>query len=399
MTKFHLTLMLCLLATGDALAGGATQSTTEPNVLRDRACAANNTGCELTQNRVRSDLHVLHPGWDLTAPSYLPETPEMVYFNTTSSNHQLLVFLPGCGATPDKAQQFMLRAAGKGYHVIGLMYWNDCATPSCDGVTDQDRDACMRDFRAVQYSNGASLPAALAVGSGASLVPQDSVRHRLRRLLDYLDATFPNQHWGQFAIDGQGGFDNDGYLDWTKVVLSAHSEGTKVGAYIAAHEALAKAMFFSGPNEHVNKQPNASGPRWTTPSAFKFQSGIPHINPRHLYFFWSEQDDNATDNTEPGYDGGLVGDVTNDVDYLNAKAMRAFTAPNNSEAWSVDELWGYSYVGPFVPTAGDGYHALYAEELPPWAGSCGAHQSTVMDCGVNHDELLYQPIIDWLLAE
>ncbi|MEO8548704.1 MAG: hypothetical protein ABI678_01975 [Kofleriaceae bacterium] len=91
--------------------------------------------------------------------------------------------------------------------------------------------------------------------------------------------------------------------------------------------------------------------------------------------------------------------MTNDVDYLNAKAMKVFDAPNSSQPFSVDLTFNFQYVGPFLPYPHGGSHALFARALPPNPGSCGAHQSTVMDCGPNNDTLLYAPIVDYLLDE
>ena len=50
---------------------------------------------------------------------------------------QLLVYLPGTGATTGEQEEFGRTAAGLGYHVIYLMYPNDVAAAVCQDDVDE----------------------------------------------------------------------------------------------------------------------------------------------------------------------------------------------------------------------------------------------------------------------
>jgi hypothetical protein len=226
-----------------------------------------------------------------------------------------------------------------------------------------------------------------------NLRTEDSVRNRLRKLLRWLVVKFPNQGWEQFAAMNDTTFNTSPFVKWNLVTLAGHSEGTKVGAYIAAHETLEKAIFFSGPNEHVNLTPNPGTYPWISPSGYIPSST--HTDATHIYDFWSEYDDNATDDNG----GTSDGTASNDVDACSAHTLGVFDAPNQSVPRSVDFYWyqpPYQFIGVAAPALGSGFHALYSTHLSPY---CGGHDSTVVDCGQTSSTLWYGVVWDYLLSD
>ena len=386
-----------LVASSPAFAG-TTEPTVYSNVRQDFANAQDDL---ITARIIKTDLGL---GSD-EEPSYKPTEGYRVYVDpNTASNNKLLVFLPGCGMTPSDYTQFLMRAASHGTRVIGLMFWNSCndsdAKSRCpidyNATTSPTADECFTNLRHFQYNNqGPGLaPDFLTSGSTAlNLRTEDSVRNRLRKLLRWLVVKFPNQGWEQFAPMNDTTFNTSPFVKWNLVTLAGHSEGTKVGAYIAAHEKLAKASFFSGPSEHVNLTPTTGTCPWISPSGYIPSST--HTDATDIYEFWSEHDDHATDNNG----GTSDGNASNDVDACSARTLGAFATPNQSVPTSVDFYWylpPHQFMGVAAPALGSGFHALYSTQLSPY---CSGHDSTVVDCGQPSWSLWYGDVWDYLLSD
>ena len=132
----------------------------------------------------------------------------------------------------------MLRAAYKGYRVIGMQYWQG---PSGCAVKTE---ACVGTFRRNQYLNGDELD-----GGNAA----DAVRYRLRKLLQYLDAKYTNQTrggitWGDFLANGGNSFP---FINWGAVAIGGHSTGSRVSAWIASEVNAYRLFLFAGPHEMI----------------------------------------------------------------------------------------------------------------------------------------------------
>lgn len=123
---------------------------------------------------------------------------------------KLLLFLPGTNATAEDYTEFLKTAAELGYHSIGLSYENlasinlevcpQTSDPTCHGRARREiwfgEDA--HDFISVNVPN--------------------SILHRTVQLLNYLNASFPDEGWGQYLEGGQD-------IRWSVVTLAGHSQG------------------------------------------------------------------------------------------------------------------------------------------------------------------------------
>ncbi len=72
---------------------------------------------------------------------------------------------------------------------------------------------------------------------------------RLVKLLQYLDVQHPDEHWGDYLIGGEP--------NWSRIVISGHSQGAGMAAYIAKRKAVARVVLFSSPWDYVksSRQP------------------------------------------------------------------------------------------------------------------------------------------------
>lgn len=152
-----------------------------------------------------------------------------IYINdSVASLHKLFVFFPGSGAVPKNYQYILKTAANLGYHAIGLTYVNDttvgslCAgqDPTCQGLARKEI------FTGQDYSSVVEVDSV------------DGIHARLTDLLNYLDATYPNDNWGQF-------FAQPDSIDWTKVCVSGHSQGAGMASIIAYWFLVDRGAFFA----------------------------------------------------------------------------------------------------------------------------------------------------------
>jgi hypothetical protein len=143
---------------------------------------------------------------------------------------RLFVFLPGTGALPTQYRMILRVGAARGYHAVGLNYPN----PSAVGVLcGDDRDPeCFWNVRR-EVITGVNTSALLDVSSA------NSIGSRLHKLLTHLDQQSPKEGWGQFLSGGA--------IDWSKIVISGHSQGGGHAGVMTKLYAMSRACYFSSP--------------------------------------------------------------------------------------------------------------------------------------------------------
>jgi pimeloyl-ACP methyl ester carboxylesterase len=147
---------------------------------------------------------------------------------------RLLVFFPGTGGEPKSSWPFLETGAKAGYRVIGLMYDNGVSVPTVCGP--QADPTCSDRFREKRiFGDGAS--------SDIDDLPGESVVNRLVKFLQYLDAQHPGEGWGGYLVNGRP--------NWARVVVSGHSQGGGVAAYIAKKQKVARVVVLSGAWDRV----------------------------------------------------------------------------------------------------------------------------------------------------
>ncbi len=159
--------------------------------------------------------------------------PHRVFLDEAApSRRQLLVFLPGTGATTADQDEFGRTAAGLGYHVVYVMYPNDVAAASCQ---DDEDETTFEKFRREIIAGGDSDPR-------VSVDRTESIESRLRHLVTWLAANRGAEGWGQF-LDG-----ND--IAWAQVVLTGHSQGGGHAQLMAIDHAVARVVVFGSPKDY-----------------------------------------------------------------------------------------------------------------------------------------------------
>ena len=177
---------------------------------------------------------------------------------------QLLVFLPGTGATTGDQEEFGRTAAGLGYHVVYLMYPNDVAAAVCQNDEDQ---STFEKFRR-EIIAGGDLDSRVMVDQA------NSIEHRLVRLIRWLAANRAAEGWDQFLAD-------DG-VAWTKVVLAGHSQGGGHAQLLAKDHAVARVVVLGSPKDYNQ--------RHGRPAAWYGGGATP---PTRMFAFVHEQDTQA----------------------------------------------------------------------------------------------------------
>jgi hypothetical protein len=155
-----------------------------------------------------------------------PGTPE-------TASGKLFVFLPGTNGVP-RVYSLILRAAAKrGYHAAGLVYPN---SPSIDSLCRPSTDTnCHWDARR-EIVTGNDLSLLIAVDKA------NSIDNRLAKLLTYLASRYPGERWEQFLL-------SDGSVDWSRVVVSGHSQGGGHAGVMAKLYWLHGACYFASPGD------------------------------------------------------------------------------------------------------------------------------------------------------
>lgn len=165
------------------------------------------------------------------------ESPHVVINPSPSvtSKGELLVFLPGTQGRPSQYSAILRSAAGWGFYSVGLNYPNQTTMASLCR-TSPDPNCYWAARSDVLFGDGTP------VSGQSDVTPADSIVNRLAKLLVYMDATFPGEGWGQFLLP-------DSTVDWSKVVLAGHSQGGGHVGVMAKTVNLARAVYFSSPDD------------------------------------------------------------------------------------------------------------------------------------------------------
>ncbi|MBS1766076.1 MAG: hypothetical protein JST05_01545 [Acidobacteria bacterium] len=186
-----------------------------------------------------------------------------------SPRNHLFVFLPGSTTVPVYYQDILKEAASKGFHALGLTYENATlvgtliqpySDPTQPGF---DADAAGKVHDAVLYGTNASNSLSTITVSAA-----DSIQNRLLKAIQYLDAKYPSEGWGQYAAGGS--------IQWSLIRLGGHSQGGSQAAYTATKIALPRVISFDSPSDSQSWVSSSTPATWVvsghgaTPSANYF---------------------------------------------------------------------------------------------------------------------------------
>jgi hypothetical protein len=222
---------------------------------------------------------------------------------------RLFVMLPGTDAVP-RFYRFILRTgAPRGYHAIGLNYPNDEAIGTlCANSAVADCAGLARN----EVITGADSSPLVSVNQA------NSISGRLISLLIYLAATFPNEGWGQYLVNGQP--------NWSVITVAGHSQGSGHAAYLAKLQNLDRTVMFSGPGD-VGIAAGSSAP-WLS---------LPNITPVSRQYGFTHTGDTLVPFSLVTRNWGQIGlaafGATVSVDtvatpYANSRQLMTSAAPN-----------------------------------------------------------------------
>ena len=101
----------------------------------------------------------------------------------------------------------------------------------------------------------------------------NSIANRLTKLLTYLEQLDPGQGWGQWLDPATG------QPDWSKMILSGHSQGSGHAAFISKLFTVARVVMLAGPEDQQASgipSPWISAPNGATPTDRYY--GFGHIS-------------------------------------------------------------------------------------------------------------------------
>ena len=159
--------------------------------------------------------------------------PHRVFFDdSVAARGQLLVFLPGTGATTADQDAFGRTAAGIGYHVVYLMYPNDVPAAVCQ---DDEDENSFESFRREIIAGGDRDPR-------VNVDRADSIENRIAQLIRWLASNRTSEGWRQFLTEDS--------LNWPKVVLAGHSQGGGHAQLLAKDHAVARVVVLGSPKDY-----------------------------------------------------------------------------------------------------------------------------------------------------
>ena len=148
---------------------------------------------------------------------------------------RLFVMLPGTGGTPRFYRLIVRAGAARGYHSIGLTYPNDEAVGTI--CAPSPRPDCAGEVRR-EIITGTDTSPLVAITSA------NSITGRLTSMLIYMNATYPNEGWGQYLVGGAA--------NWSQITVAGHSQGAGHAGYMAKLYILDRVAMFSGPGDIGN---------------------------------------------------------------------------------------------------------------------------------------------------
>lgn len=172
------------------------------------------------------------------------------YLNTgVKSRNQLFLFFPGSNSSPFGYDGIQKQAANLGYHALGISYSNATISPLCAGTADKQ---CFDKVRS-EVINGTDLTNLVSVN------PANSINNRILKALQYLNAKFPAQNWGQYY--------NGSNLIWEKIAVAGHSQGGGHAAFLAKKNKVARVVLFASPKDYFTAPLNKAAEWISLPSA------------------------------------------------------------------------------------------------------------------------------------
>ena len=165
-----------------------------------------------------SQLETFYVSPNQTDPDYTIQDSNYIAINASTQINKLFLFFGGSFSSPGNYKFICKVAADMGYDAISLCYPNGVPVYPLGSTADS---LVLDKFRQ-EICFG--TPRSIFV----SVDTLNSIYTRTLKLIQYLSVTYPSQNWGQYLLTATT-------LDWSKIAVSGHSQGSGHAAYLAIY--------------------------------------------------------------------------------------------------------------------------------------------------------------------
>lgn len=181
-----------------------------------------------------SQLQIFYVSPNQTDTNYsLQDSSHCIVRNTSTQINKLFLFLGGTWSIPKNYKFICKVAANLGYDAISLSYPNNVPVYPLGN----NSDSLVFDKFRQEICFGTPQSSHVTVDT------LNSIYTRTLKLIQYLAVTYPSQNWGQYLLSPTT-------LDWSKIAVSGHSQGSGHAAYLAKYFPVERNVMFSGPNDY-----------------------------------------------------------------------------------------------------------------------------------------------------
>lgn len=161
---------------------------------------------------------------DPTQFAYLPA-------NAQDRIDRLLIFIPGTWGIPSGYDYVCQAAAKNGYYAFSVSYSNMKFLELY--MIGNYKDSTMADIMQ-EYLTGENT------SSKVNIPRPNSFENRIIKMITYLDSLNPAENWKRFLTNNQE-------INWNKLSVGGHSQGSDHAMYMSKVRPLFRAGFFGGP--------------------------------------------------------------------------------------------------------------------------------------------------------
>jgi len=199
-----------------------------------------------------------------TDANYAPQDSNYIVINPSTQINKLFLFFGGTYSSPKHYRFICSVAANYGYDAISLCYIDTVPVYPFGNSSDS---LVFDKFRQEICFGTPQSPF-------VSVDTLNSIYTRTLKLIQYLSATYPSQNWGQYLLSPTT-------LDWSKIAVSGHSQGSGHAAYLAKYFPVERNVMFSGPNDYSSHYSRSA--HWLR------QVGVTPINKQFVFLHLQDE--------------------------------------------------------------------------------------------------------------
>ena len=178
-----------------------------------------------------------------TDPNYSSnEDSSAVSWNDGAQQNKLFLFIGGTNSSSSTDYNALrLHAANLGFDFINLSYPN--SVPAASLANSNDSLVFDKYRQEIVYGT--------PVSNDVSVDSLNSIYTRTLKLIQYLEATYPSENWGQYLTTSNT-------IDWSKIIVGGHSQGSGHACCLAKQHLVNRVLMFSGPNDYSDYFSNSA---------------------------------------------------------------------------------------------------------------------------------------------